>query len=146
MNGYACGLYLAADQSIANNNGVAVSWGVGVWNYGSMWSSGSNPTRITFPVTQHFQWGGTIVWNNNSSGTRLVKHVFNGVTEFHMANIQAVANSSKTTVVPFYTQHRPTSGEYMEIQVVQDSGANLDVLSNAGATRLYVNSIGTSGN
>ena len=144
LNDYGCHMYLAADQSITNNTLTALVWGTSPWNIGNLWSSGSNPSRITFPITAYFQYGGVVCFDQSTTGARKVCAVFNGANTFDLAQTDAVSTGTFNTHLSFYSQHRPTSGDYLEISALQTRGSNLNILSGNTQSRVYCNMIGSS--
>lgn len=123
---YTCKLNRTTNQAIGTTTTFsAVTWQAAVWNVGAMWSSGTNPNRITVPLTGIYKLGVNIPWTNNGSGRRAVGWRANGPgTTF---NLQ-IQESTGVDTVNGSEYIQLTAGDYVEIMVFQDSGVSLNVL------------------
>ena len=118
----------SSNQSIDDDTWTTLSFNTEDYDFGNLHLSGSN-TRITAPLGRGrgpYSMGALIQFASNSTGLRRTRFKENGST---LAGSQAVVpavSGDVTTVNPGYRVSLDP-GDYLEIEVHQDSGGALDV-------------------
>lgn len=117
--------YRSVDLTVAAATDVAVTWsGVNSDSWGC-WSAGA-PTRLTAPITGRYAATGNAKWASNGTGFRAIWIAKNGSEEVRTNQISAAAGSP-TIVNVSSAPFNLTKGEYVELYVRQNSGADLAV-------------------
>lgn len=114
------------DQTgIANSTFALITWTAVVYDYGGMWDAGS-PTKLTVPTGKAglYGFGCQMQWDDNDTGIRMVFLRVNGSTSY--ATDRKVAIDSTETAL--YTETYLAAGDYIEVMLLQSSGANRTVL------------------
>lgn len=112
------------NQTITNNVETAISFSNERWDTDGYWNV-AQPTRLTIPKTGRYTVGGAVRWASNATGYRQVLLRVNGTSYIGTKNDQAI------TAGVHYIQVTSTwefsAGDYIELDVVQNSGGALDV-------------------
>lgn len=122
-----------AAQSIANTSVVDVAWDAAVFNPAGLWAAG-DPTKLTASADGKWLVVATVIWTVNATGRRetIVERTSPtyGSADMAFARDDATGNSQTTwqTVAAVLSL---AAGDYVKVQVYQDSG---------GALNLYVGS------
>ena len=140
---YSTSVYRSGNQTINNNTLTAVSWTHERYDMGNMWVGG-NPTRLTAPVAGKYlvtasfrfaSWGGT-------AGKRIYAALMmnGGFTGCFVEDScdSAFAGVSKSLSVIIQL----TAGQYMELKVLQDSGAGRTLYGSANYIGMQMKWIG----
>lgn len=91
-------------------------------------STSTNTGRLTCRRAGLYSIGATVIFDVNTTGTRLARLRLNGSTL--IAEPSAVASTAGLgTGLVFSTDYRLTVGDYVDVAVYQDSGGNLNVLA-----------------
>lgn len=127
---------LSAVQSIANSTETTVSWGAtDEFDVGSLHDPVGAPTKIVVPGIAvgigAFHIHAQVQFASNATGYRRVRIKKNGATIIAEAEASAV-NGDVTTVDCSVLEHRPASGDFYEVLVLQNSGGALNVVNGAG--------------
>jgi len=141
LNDAACRLYLTADTGISNAADTAVTWQASAYNVGGMWSSGTNPTRVTVPTTGYYELNALLAYHFNSGGgSRRVSYRVNGGTVTRLAVRQATDEGQ--TYAFGSDVINLTAGDYLEILAFQDSTATVKIDSGPAGSTLTVRLLG----
>jgi len=117
-----------ANQSLADGTGTTLTFNQERYDTDAMHDTTSNTSRITITSgagAGKYLIGGCFEFAANATGIRLVLINLNGTTT--IANITQNAASSFGTVICLTTAYSFSVDDYVELQVFQNSGGNLDV-------------------
>jgi len=95
------------------------------WDTDAYHDPGVNPSRLTAPETAYYMIGGNIEWEGNTLGARILRIILNGSTVIGCDGW----TSEQPRRVPIITQYLLSEDDYVELQVHQTSGGNLDIHS-----------------
>lgn len=135
MNTLGAQVGLTGTNVVANSTLVAVAWNASGFNDLGIWSSSTNPSRLTVPTAfSRIQVVTNISWGSEPVGLREVRIVKNGATDvsFGGSIVDATANLSGFSGQPVATVVLPVvPGDYFEVYVEQTSGGSLN-MNNTG--------------
>ena len=129
-----CGVKKTSDQSINDSTATVISWNSENFDTDTMHDNASNNTRITVPAGKggYYLLTGSIAFNSNGTGNRVVRFYKNGSDLRWVATI-AAANTGNFTIVPFSQVFNLSAADYIELYAFQSSGGALSVMSDAEA-------------
>lgn len=114
--------------------GKKVPWDASVSDTDGFWAVSPNPERLTIPVGSGItkvRLSANITWATNSSGTRIIRLLKNGLANVDEGQFQEQCLAADSGV----TAHSPSSailevveGDYFEAEVTQTSGGALNLL------------------
>lgn len=131
-NAPACRVRNSANLVIANGALTALTFDSERFDNAALHSTSSNTSRITIPTG----WAGVLVpsvtveWAANAAGHRGVVLLVNGadrIADLEVPSIGAIVMSQTLTAPPW----KFAAGDYVEVQVYQNSGGNLAVNASA---------------
>lgn len=124
-----CELTHSAAQSIADVTWTALSLDTETQDDGGYHAPGAN-TRITIPTgkTGKYTVAAGATFAINATGVRLLRIMKNGGTQLQVTSLNAIAGSVFSYLAIAWTG-RLAAGEYIEVEVYQGSGGNLNVNS-----------------
>lgn len=93
---------------------------------GTMWSSSTNPSRVTVDTAGYWLFHGEIRWVNAATGNRQSYFRKNGGTEIFGFSTQLVLATGVTVSFSTIAVNMKV-GDYMELIGLHDAGANRDV-------------------
>lgn len=119
----------AANQTIPTNTLTVLNFSSGeTWDLDDLHDNVDNNSRLTINHAGRYLVGGTIWWDTNATGYRQLNLLKNGTDnidiDYQPGNIIAGIGSVNKCV----TIHEFLQGDYVQMQVYQTSGGNLDVL------------------
>lgn len=119
-----------AVQSIVSATATYISFDTAVYNAFGIWSAGS-PTRLTVPAGQGGIWQAFIwvFWSANGTGQRQAGFRLNGATFLFPDTRNPLATSGTSVTLNFL--RRLSAGDYIEVYGYQESGGNLNIISQA---------------
>lgn len=125
-------LRLSAPQTYTDADAAfpPINWNVVVKDTGGFWSA-ADPSKVTIPETGWYQFTVMIVWDINSSGSRVL--LLQDDAPYRPAQD---SRPGLTGVNPLITLSRPlyrARGSTMVVKLWQNSGGNLDVLTDDGS-------------
>lgn len=132
-------LSAAAQPYCILRNGAVQSVGTAAWtglnfdtedeDRGSLHSTSVNSSRITITSTGVYTLFASASFAANSSGTfRGIRFVKNDVTLIPGKQLLQPSTLGVPVIIALSLQHRfSTSGDYVTVQVIQDTGSNLNV-------------------
>lgn len=128
----ACRAYTAAATSIANNTGTILALTAEELDTNAFHDDTTNNSRITIPtgLGGTYRVSATVIFTPAAAGRRVLKIIKNGNTNA-IARGEVLANSaSYATPVTASALVQLSAGDYLELQVVQDSGSSLALNNN----------------
>ena len=122
-------LALSTNVSISNAAWTVLDWDTERWDDDNMHDNATNPSRITIKSEGRYQLEVVVHFDANSDGTRCVRISKNGTTaDVGRTNLAPIASPFKSMILT--TAFEACSvGDYFIVQVYQNSGVSLDVLS-----------------
>lgn len=133
-----CKLHKSVNQSINHNSKTFLTWDVEDFDSNNLHDNVTSNTRITIPSggnTGLWIFVAQINWAENATGLRYAyikknnsTYVANQVVAASHVNVGAVLNDGCIHTVTAFDD-APTAGDYYEVEVGQDSGAALNVVS-----------------
>lgn len=120
-----CSVYASGVQSVANNSTTTLTADSENYDNDSMHSTVTNTSRITFTTAGRYEVFANVNYAANSTGYRRLSFLLNGTTTYGGQTV-AAAPTVATRLAATRTIVAAAS-DYVEVQVVQTSGGNLDV-------------------
>ena len=118
-----------SSQTIPSSSVVVLNFATEVYDTADLYSSSTNPSRLTAPVAGIYRIAATGIWDSfSSTGSRRVWVEVNGET----AHNTVVAPSSAVFTQSLSTDLELAAGDYVEVLALQDSGSD-----NAISTRSF---------
>lgn len=117
-------------QSISNNTPTAVTFPREAHDTHDFHSTSSNTSRLVAPLTGSYLVGGRVRWADNGTGIRGIGVVNSGTTytaAHDWLQIAGAVSSGYPMVQAGSRVEEIAAGEYVELYVVQTSGAALNV-------------------
>ena len=121
-----CRVYHSIIQSILDNTATALAFDSTVFDTDGMHDTITNNSRITIQSPGYYLIGANIVFAVSSVGFRDLRIRLNG--SINIANTKVVPPSTAATQMNINTLFKLNQGDYLEVQVQQNSGAALDML------------------
>lgn len=131
QNMRSCLVTRTALVEIANATASVVTWQSAISNRNGLWSSSSNPTRITVDKSGLYLATASVTWEAGATGLRTVKVKKNGVADTYPIQASQAAPASGTGLQQVSGFVYLASGDYLELEVTQSDGAGLDLLFDA---------------
>lgn len=130
---YAARVYNAANISVANATGTALTFNSERRDDGSLHSTSVNTDRLTAPVTGWYMLWGNVEFAVNATGFRTVSFRVGATPDIYGAE-QAAAVAGDTTIIGATCLIHLTAGDYVRLFVYQTSGGALNVIYTAGGS------------
>ena len=123
---------LSANQTIANNSNVVLSWGGESFDTDGYHDNSTNNSRLTVPSgVSKVIISGQARWDSNTSGTREILVQKNGSTAYDGRPFQHLGAQTHFTMQSFVSPVLAVSpGDYFEMVAWQDSGSSRSIESN----------------
>lgn len=125
-----CRLTNSADISVANSSSVSLTFDTEVFDSGAMHSTSTNTGRITVPTGGGgvYVVGGTVEFAANATGYRSIGIRLNGGNTItgHRAITSSASVTTRLSTSAIYSL---AAGDYLELQVFQNSGGALNALA-----------------
>lgn len=125
----------SVDQSIPNNTLTMVTWDEEKYDTDDMHSTSTNNTRITFNTSGIYSGTIQAEWGINSGGFRFLEVKKNGGGPAVARSRYSADNASERTAS--FTEYFEVD-DYIELEVFQDSGGNLDFESGTSVINTYL--------
>jgi len=90
----------------------------------SMWTASPNPTRLVAPTTGEYDLSVAVPWATGT-GQRAIGYAINGGTFTYLENVTAPAGGFSGEQTALKRSIELTAGQYIELSVLQNSGAAL---------------------
>lgn len=126
-----CRVYNSANQSVANNALVALTFDSERYDTANYHSTSSNTSRITIPATGKYRVFAQAAMATNSTGLRYIYIRLNGTTT--IACESCLPSSTDETRIATSTEWAFTAGDYVELYVLHSisGGGALNSLANS---------------
>ncbi len=123
-------VYNSGNVSISNNTATDVSWNTERFDTSAFHDVGA-PTRLTVPAGLGGKYliEGLLYMAANATGVRVVGALVNGVTAITAA--AGPGHATQPASLPFGGVYDLVAGDYVTMNVIQDSGGNLNLLVGA---------------
>lgn len=122
-------VYNSANISVADATDTALTFNSERYDDGSLHSTASNTSRLTVAVPGVYAIGGNAEFASNATGLRQAGIRVNGATTIAAVRLPALSGAS--TMLNVTCQYRFAAADYVELVVLQTSGAALLVLAGA---------------
>lgn len=115
-------------QSVPSGADTAVTWvasnfsGFNSDNYGG-WSSGTNPSRYTFPVSGRYYVYGQVAWPSSNSGQWQCGLRVNGTSTWYGTRTSPPTTSTAGMILTAERHLRVSAGDYVEVTGTQTTGS-----------------------
>jgi len=123
-----------SDQSVPQNTLTMVTWDSEEYDTDDMHDNVTNNSRITFKTAGKYSILAQSEWGINSGGFRFMDIMKNGVDS--IARVRDLADNASEHNVAFVGEFEVN--DYIELQVFQDTGGNLDFESGAILENTYL--------
>jgi len=131
----SCSVFNSAALSVANNTITNLTANSELFDNNGMHSTVTNTDRITAVTAGRYLFFATVTFANNATGARLLQFQKNGTTAYNVT--QGPPVSGRDTDFSGVRAIDMVAGDYVVVQVRQESGAALNVtLKEFGATYL----------
>jgi len=130
----SCKVTKTADQSIPRITLTMVTWDSEEYDTDDMHDTVTNNTRITFNTAGKYSILAQSEWEANSGGFRFMDIMKNGVDS--IARVRNLADNASEHNIAFVGEF--AVGDYIELEVFQDTGGNLDFESGAILENTYL--------
>jgi hypothetical protein len=136
-----CGLYKSGTQAITTSTWTSITWDTEEYDTDAFHSTSTNTSRFTVPtgLAGKYSISGTIYFAANS-GNNLVRMAKNGSLFNYINNTKRDNTQGNAfTVSGVYDL---AVNDYLELQVFQDTGGNLNVEGTSTTTRWQISYLG----
>ena len=122
-----CRVYHSANQSLTSGVAAVLAFGAERYDTDTLHDTAVNNSRITMVTPGKYRFGASVEYEANATGVRLVHVLLNGTTAIATETEAAAgAAASRLTISGEYAF---AAGDYLQLQVYQDSGGALSVVS-----------------
>lgn len=121
----ACRVYRTTAQTIANNTAQNISFDAEHDDPYNLHSIASNPDRITVAQPGWYAIGGCVKWGAATLGARGAAILKNDLVGLALVEEPSVVTTTVRSVQTVHTVAHLDAGDYVTLQVVQTSGADL---------------------
>lgn len=129
-----CRVYRNVLQTIGNAANTFVSFNAERYDMtgaDAMHSTSVNPSRITIVTAGVYEFGAAIEWASNATGRRQLTLLVNNTTPI-AADTRDGTTGAATRITLGGVDWEFAAGDYVEVQVLQSSGGNLDISASTG--------------
>ena len=118
-----CSLVDANQQTITNNTYTALTWDTEDFDTDGFHSTSSNTSRITIPSGKggYYLFTGQVGWDDNTTGTRILKLYKNGTEVPRTGYLEPNAQFPSMSMTAILSL---VATDYVEMYVYQNSGGN----------------------
>lgn len=127
----------STNQSIPNNAATNVQWENEVVDSGELFNSAVSNTTITIPTTGLYAVTIGLSWAANVTGSRHAFLLLNGVDNVLLDRRMTVTGGLSTSLTLSGIRYF-TADDTLVVQVLQNSGAALNLLGVSGNTELFL--------
>lgn len=120
------------NQSIANTTHTPLTWEAESYDTDALHDNATNPERFTVPAGKggKYEVRAAVFWAANGTGVRQLAIVKNGITAMAHDRLAPSASQDFSQAVAAIVDLAP--GDYVQVNLYQDSGAALSVIGNSG--------------
>lgn len=120
-------VYNTGNLSINNTTFTDLTFDSERWDDAAFHSTSSNTARLTIPQPGRYAIGACVRFAVNATGHRQVRLLVDGSTEIARVSQMAVTTGSIATMMEVFSVSELGAGQYVTVQVYQDSGGALNV-------------------
>lgn len=120
-------VYNSANLSINNTTFTDLTFDTERWDDAAFHSTSVNTARFTIPRFGRYAIGACIRWASNVTGHRQGRLLVDGSTEIARVSQMAVTTAAIATMMEIFSVSELGAGQYVTVQVYQDSGGALNV-------------------
>jgi parallel beta-helix repeat protein len=113
----------------------AVDWASEDHDWGDLWAAGS-PSRFTFGLGGLIELDAHLAFEPNATGKRGIRFIVDGTTPIAQKLVDN-RGGSKDTYLDLSTCEKIDPGSYVEVEVYQNSGGNLNVQGGGSYTPVF---------
>lgn len=117
----------SASQSIAASNDTILAFNSERFDTAALHGTTTDNSRLTAPISGIYYITAHVAWASNDSGLREVSLKKNGATVIARSQVPAVTSAG--TRQELSTLYRLLAGDFVEVEVYQESGGALNVSS-----------------
>ena len=125
-----------ADQTISNNTQTTLAFNTEKYDYDAIHDNTTNNSRLTCKTAGLYTITASIQFASNSSGSRAILILLNGTTI--IGGDQRDASPDIATTCNVSVDYPLAVNNYVEVQVYQNRGGNLNVVSSGERTPLFM--------
>lgn len=129
-----CRIFNSATQTIADAVTTTCIFDTEIFDTDRLFDSVISNTQIVINTAGYYLIGATVRWNANAVGARTIRITKNAGNTIAWS---IVAPTAVATVQSVMTLYKFTRGDYIELLVLQTSGGNLDIGSNAEYSPIF---------
>lgn len=133
-------VYHGADQGISHNTASVLAFGAERYDPSDMHSTSTNNSRVTVALAGRYRLTASAEWASNSTGFRVLNLKLNGSTVIAAVTSPAVSGVATRQLVAI--EYQLAAGDYIEVEVYQNSGASLNVAAQTYSPWLAVSWVG----
>jgi hypothetical protein len=129
------------NQAIGTGSGTDISFDTNDFNVGysgNIHNTATQPTRFVAPVDGTYEFKATVQWEANATGYRNLTVVKNGAAAVPGGLSQVVPVTGAETIVSVAVDVVLAKDDYLTVQVLQNSGGNLNVAAGSVASMRWV--------
>jgi hypothetical protein len=133
----------SSDQTIANNTYTNMVFDAEVFDTDGFHSDSVNNTRFTVPSGKagYYLLVCNFEWQSNGTGERRVRFRLNGTSTLCNYAVAAMSGIGTAMAVSYVTSSLSV-GDYIEVNVLQTSGGNLDIYTFSDGQRFAMTYLG----
>lgn len=124
----ACSVFHNTTQSVSSGSGTILNANSETADNDAMHSTVSNTSRITINTAGRYQFQANVQFAGNVTGYRQIQFQVNGATVF--ATDRMISVGSNDTIFSCVAFRTLIVGDYVEVNVFQNSGSSLNVTLN----------------
>lgn len=121
----ACRVHRITFQSVPNGTVTQISWDAELYDPCGMHDLATNPQRITVKSTGLYAISAALYFPPATSQTRLMKITKNATTDL----LTWIEVTAQETMGMLHCTEQLSAGDYVDVRVVQNSGASMNVSS-----------------
>ena len=132
-----------SDQTIANNTYTNLVFDAEVFDTNGFHDDSTNNTRFTVPSGKagYYLLVCNFEWASNGTGERRIRYRLNGTSTLCNYVVAAMSGVGTGMAISFVTSSLSVA-DYIEVNVLQTSGSNLDIYSFADGQRFAMTYLG----
>jgi len=120
-------VYRTTDQSIGTGAWVTIVFDAQRWDDpdDDQWEGVTNPSRLTCRYAGPYVIFAGVLWHANATGRRHITFWLNGTV--YIAEVSEMGLIAEVLLQSLTTTYKLSVGDYLELRVFQDTGANLSI-------------------
>lgn len=131
--GIYCRVHRTSNVSINNASWTPISWQAEALDPSNLWAVSPNPTRITVAVPGLYHCMASIYLQAANTNTKRARLLKNGAA-YSLSQLEAKDTGSKDIVFPTEAPIWFDAGQYLELEVYQDSGGAINFIASTSGS------------